>query len=299
MQDKLVQFRLVIIALLGVFGIAVAAVPAISTGQLAALFGSGTSGSHGQYLTVAFMDIGQGDAIYIETPDGVQVLIDGGPDSAVLRTLPPLMPFLDRSIDVVLATHPDKDHIGGLVDVLERYKVGEIIMTENENDTGVSSAFIDRVQHEGAELLFARAGQVLQLGASTTLTIYSPAADPSALESNASSIVAQLKYGDSEFMLTGDAPIGIEEYLVKTYGTALSSDVLKLGHHGSKTSSSAEFLAAVHPEYAVVSAGKDNRYGHPTTEALGRATAEGSKILSTIDSGTIIFKSDGQRMWTE
>lgn len=251
-------------------------------------------------LTVAFLDVGQGDAIYIETPDGVQALIDGGPDSSVLRELPRVMPWFDRSLDVVVATHPDKDHIAGLVDVLARYEVATIVRTENESDTAVSSAFILVAAEEaGATTHFARAGDVLALGASTTLTLFSPASNPAEWESNNSSIVARLTYGEADFLLTGDAGVGIEEYLVATYGTVLESEVLKLGHHGSDTSTSPLFLHMVSPLYAVVLAGADNRYGHPHRAVVERVVAAGSQLVSTADSGTIVFKSDGVQVWRE
>jgi competence protein ComEC len=250
-------------------------------------------------LTVAFLDVGQGDSIYIETPDGVQLLIDGGPDNSVLRQLGRVMPFWDRSIDVVLATHSDKDHVGGLVDVLERYEVKNLVMTENVNDTAVADVFNYLAGEEGSNITYARAGQQFQLGASTTLIVYSPASDPTSWESNAASIVAQLVYGEVAIMLTGDASIGIEDYLADNYGELLRSQVLKLGHHGSKTSSGAKFLASVQPEYSIVSAGRDNRYGHPHAEVLERVEAVGSKILNTAEEGTIIFKSDGGRVWVE
>jgi competence protein ComEC len=131
------------------------------------------------------------------------------------------------------------------------------------------------------------------------LQIFSPAADPTALESNTSSIVARLSYGEIDFMLTGDAPSSIEEYLVKTYGERLESEVLKLGHHGSKTSTAENFLLKVSPLYAVVSAGRDNRYGHPNSEVIARVEAFGSEILSTATLGTIVFKTDGERVWVE
>ena len=249
------------------------------------------------YLTVTFLNIGQGDAILIETPDGVQFLIDGGPDTKVLGELAAALPWFDRTLDMVLGTHPDKDHIGGLVDVLKQYKVHTIITTENTGETMTASNFRKALTQEGAEVVMARAGQLYQLGASTTLAIFSPASDPSMLESNTASIVAQLRYGDIEFMLTGDAPSSIERYLVATYGDQLHSEVLKLGHHGSKNSSSDEFLAAVNPRYAVVSAGKNNTYGHPSLEAVARVTDHNIPLVSTIDEGRITFASDGKTVW--
>ncbi|MEZ4194802.1 MAG: ComEC/Rec2 family competence protein [Candidatus Paceibacterota bacterium] len=289
------RFRLFTLGGLGIFILTVFVTPYFSEGQLASL---GNSSSEG-LLTVAFLDVGQGDAIFVETPDGVQLLIDGGPDAGVLREVSKVMPFWDRKIDVVLATHPDKDHIGGLVDILGRYQVSEIIRTENESDTAVSSAFAFMESDEGARTYLAKAGDVISLGASTTLMILSPSSDTSNWESNTSSIVVQLKYGDIEFMLTGDAPLGIEEYLVKTYGETLESEVLKLGHHGSKTSTADSFLEMVAPAYAVVSAGKDNRYGHPHQEVIDRVKNFGSTIMNTATDGNIIFKSDGTEVWLE
>ena len=251
------------------------------------------------YLTVAFLDVGQGDAIYIETPDGVQLLIDGGPDSSVLRELSSQLPHFDRTIDIVLATHSDKDHIGGLVDVLNRYEVGSIITTNNKNDTSIAETFSELVQLEGADLYTAQAGQQYQLGASTTLFILSPLGDPANWESNSASIVALLQYGDTSFMLTGDAGVNTEEYLVSSYGEYLQSDVLKLGHHGSKTSSGDDFLDTVRPEVAVVSAGIDNSYGHPHPSVVTSLEERDIKILDTSKQGTIVFKSDGTKLLLE
>ena len=249
------------------------------------------------YLTVTFLNIGQGDSILIETPDGVQALIDGGADTAILRELPAALPWFDRTLDLVLGTHSDKDHIGGLVDVLKRYTISTVVTTENTGETTTASAYHKALTVEGAEVHMARAGQVYQLGASTTLAVFSPAGDPSMLETNTASIVTQLRYGAIEFMLTGDAPIGIEQYLVTAYGAQLESEVLKLGHHGSKTSTSDEFFEAVSPQYAVVSAGKGNRYGHPAPEVVARIAAHDIPLLSTIDSGRITFATDGVTVW--
>ena len=250
-------------------------------------------------LTVVFLDVGQGDAIYIETPDGVQLLIDGGPDGSVVRALPKFMSLFDRKIDVVLATHSDKDHIGGLTDVLERYVVENIVRTKNTNDTSVAGVFATLESEENAAIQYAAAGQEFLLGASTTLSILFPASNPEGWESNSASIVAQLNYGEISFMLTGDAPVGIEEYLAESYGPLLESEVLKLGHHGSRTSTADSFLAAVDPIYAVVSAGKNNSYGHPHESVLAKVQAQGVDILSTASAGTVVFKSDGEKVWVE
>jgi competence protein ComEC len=250
--------------------------------------------STGTELTVTFLDVGQGDAILIETPDGVQALIDGGPNSTVLRVLSAEMPRFDRTLDLVLGTHPDLDHIGGLIDVLRRYEVASIITTENTGETIAAKTYHDALLQEEATITMARTGQVYQLGASTTLTILAPMRDPSMLESNAASIVALLRYGSTTFFLGGDAPAGVEDYVARTFGNQIESAVLKLGHHGSKTSTSPEFLAVVNPQYAVVSAGKNNRYGHPHPSVIETVKAAGVQIVSTAEEGSITFVSDGQ-----
>jgi competence protein ComEC len=295
MSDGLMRFRMLVLGVGFIVTALLAVLPYLEGGLPAELL----SATREPYLTVAFLDVGQGDAIYIETPDGVQLLIDGGPDGTVLRELPLVMPWWDRRIDMILATHPDKDHIGGLVDVLTRYEVGKIIRTENESDTAVASAFSFMSAEEvGAITHLARAGDMIQLGASTTLTVYSPASDPTTWESNNASIVTKLTYGEIDFMLTGDASVGTEEWMVDEYGGLLASEVLKLGHHGSRTSTADNFLDTVHPTYAIVSAGADNRYGHPHEEVMAKVQARNIQLLDTL-GGAVVFRSDGERVWLE
>jgi competence protein ComEC len=252
-------------------------------------------------LKVSFLDVGQGDATFIESPTGTQVLIDGGRDRSALRRLPEAMSIFDRSIDVALATHPDADHIGGLVDVLKRYDIATIIMTENVSDSPVYEAFMNAVEHEGANVILARRGQVIDLGrgeaGSTTLAILFPDRDVTKVESNTSSIVAKLSYGDADVLLTGDSPQAIEEYLVSLNGTALQSEILKVGHHGSRTSTAATFVAAVRPTLGIISAGKDNDYGHPHKEVLDTLASYGVETKNTADVGSISLESDGRSIW--
>lgn len=254
-----------------------------------------TDGSE-RTLTVAFFDVGQGDATFIESPTGVQVLIDGGPDASVLRALSTEMGFFDRTIDVVIATHADSDHVGGLPDVFERYAVATVVLTENTGESTTADEFRTRAHEEGAALHLARSGTVYDLGGGALLTILFPDRDVALLESNASSIIARLEYGETEFLFTGDAPAAVEEYLVSVHGSALQSDVLKVGHHGSKTSTSELFLEAVAPTYAVISAGKDNRYGHPHADVLKTIADAGAQSLGTYEEGTLTFKSDGKNI---
>lgn len=252
------------------------------------------------YLQIHFLDVGQGDAVLIHTPDDVQLLVDGGLDRRVLNRLGEVLSPLDRQIDMIIGTHPHADHIGGLVDVLHRFTVDHILITENRLPTEVSDRFFAAVEREaaaGAQVYNARAGQVFRLGASTTVHVRSPRYDATDMDADASSVVVQVRYGDTAVMLTGDAPIAIEDYLVEQYGSGLASDILKLGHHGSRTSSGPLFLDAVSPEYGVTSAGRDSRHGHPHEEVVERVLARGITHVTTQTAGTITFKSDGTSVW--
>jgi competence protein ComEC len=252
-----------------------------------------------QYLQVHFLDVGQGDAAFIETPSGVQVLIDGGKDGSVLQELAKVMDFSDKTIDMVVGTHPDKDHIGGLVDVLEQYEVGMILTTENKGETATAEMYNSLKEAEGATIVNARRGQEFALDASTTLRVIFPDSDPAEMETNTSSIVLQLIYGGSEFLFMGDSPKNIEEYLTLIEGEHLQSDVLKVGHHGSRTSTSELFLDEVEPQFAVISAGKENSYGHPHVEVTDMLFNFRVEMLETSLEGTITFLSDGIQLWKQ
>jgi len=247
-------------------------------------------------LTVAFLDVGQGDATFIQSPSGRQVLIDGGSGRAVLRELGRVMPFYDRSIDIILATHPDRDHIGGLPEVLERFKVERVIEPGLASDTGVYKAFTESTSSEGASHVLARRGQVIDLGSGAYLRILFPDRDVTGFESNTASVITQLVYGDTEFILTGDAPRTIEQYVALLEKKFLESDVLKIGHHGSRTSSATVFVGWVDPEYGIISAGCGNRYGHPHQEVLDTFAKFEIETFSTCDEGTIVFTSDGNTL---
>ena len=283
MTERLARARLMILFILFLF-----------SGTVFLLQSLSYSGENKNELIVSFLNVGQGDSIYIETPSGKQVLIDGGKDSSVLRELPKFMSITDRSLDLVIGTHPDQDHVGGLVDVLERYEVESILLTENTGESNAAKKYLESVSDEGANIFYARYGQVWQLDASTTLKVLWPEKDPSDLENNASSIVVLLSYGEIDFLLTGDLPKRIEEYLVIREGEYLESEVLKVGHHGSRTSTSDLFLETVNPDYAVLSYAKDNSYGHPHVEVTDLLFNSGIEVLSTAESGNITFSTDGQ-----
>jgi competence protein ComEC len=287
MSDTVVRMRLMSLLVLACVTASIWLLPYAQT----------TSAVTSPYLQVHFLDVGQGDAIFIQTPSGAQALIDGGRDASVLRELSTVMGFFDKDIDVVVGTHPDSDHIGGLIDVLKRYKVGTILKTENKGDTSTAELYAKLSAQEGAEVFNVRRGQTFRLDASTTLSILFPDSDPTEMESNTSSIVLQLKYGSSTFLFTGDSPKNIEEYLVLVEGEYLQSDVLKVGHHGSRTSTSELFLDEVQPQFAIISAGKDNSYGHPHVEVTDLLFNKRVQTFSTAEEGTITFVSDGAEVW--
>ena len=247
-------------------------------------------------LMVAFLDVGQGDAILIETSTGRQILIDGGPNKKVLQELSKIMPFYDRSIDVVIVTHPDGDHIGGLPEVLKRYNVDLVIESGVESDTAVSKAFENLIEEKNIKKVLARRGMRLVLGNNAYMLVLFPIGDVAGWDTNDASIVAKLVYGKTSYLFTGDSPQKIENYLVFVEKENLDVDVLKAGHHGSKTSSSESFVGYASPEYAIISAGKNNRYGHPHKEVLDILGKFGAKILRTDESGTIKIKSDGENI---
>ena len=251
-------------------------------------------------LSVYFLDIGQGDAIFIDSPTHGRALIDGGPNRKVLSELGKILPFADKRIDVVIETHPDKDHIGGLPEVVSRYRVGIFIEPGVESENTIDDELKKRLGEKNIPKLLARRGMVINFGDGVKLQILFPlpSQDVSNWETNRASIVARIVYGDKSFLLTGDSSIQIENVLVNlTAGRqVLNSDVLKAGHHGSRTSTSLEYAQAVSPEYTVISAGKDNTYGHPHKEVLDILKQVGAQIVSTIDSGTIKFETNGKTL---
>lgn len=255
-------------------------------------------------LHVYFLDVGQGDAIYIVTPGGKQILVDGGPEfGGAARELAARLPPWDRSLDLVAASHLDVDHSRGLLRVLDGYKTGAIVAGLPDPDSHLYPQWQKAVEQGNHSLLHLSAGQEMAPDEGVSLTVLYPPAVPlrgPAWNSNNNSLVLRLFYGEVSFLLTGDIEEEAERYLART-AADLESDVLKAGHHGSRSSTTAAFLRAVKPQWAVISAGAENQYGHPHADVVERledAVGKGN-VFSTAAQGTVHFSTDGLRVWVE
>lgn len=249
-------------------------------------------------LRVYFFDVGQGDAIFIDSPNGNQVLIDGGPDASVLAKLGEAMPFWDRSIDLIILTHPHADHLDGLLEVLKRYDVQTVIETGVNHSIPEYAEWQQLLKEKNVKVVIAQKGQRIKLSDLAYLDILAPFKDfegQSPKNIHDSMIVSELFYGSTTALLMGDAERPLEYQLISE-GINLKADILKAGHHGSKTSSLETFLKAVSPRYAVISVGKKNRYGHPYQEVLDRLSAIGARIFRTDLNGDILMASDGREI---
>jgi competence protein ComEC len=259
--------------------------------------------SQKQELTVNFLDVGQGDAILI-SEGSKQVLIDGGPNGQVLlEKLGKYIPFWDRNIEVVIATHPDQDHIDGLIDAMKTYNIGEVIDNSEDSDSQVYKKYLETISEKNISRLKGKLGMNIKISNDAKLEILNPGdtLDNNQKDTNADSIIAKLTYGENNFLFTGDFPIEKESELI-SLGTGSGSKspigllepvaglrVLKVAHHGSKYATGDEFLEKVAPKDAVISVGKNNRYGHPAQETLDRLNAKGIRILRTDERGDVRY----------
>ena len=254
------------------------------------------------FLEVNFFDVGQGDAIFIVTPKNHQILIDGGPNSTILEKLAKEMPFWDRSLDLIILSHPEADHLSGLIEVLKRYRVDNILWTGVVRNTSQYKEWLKLVEAKATNVFIAKEGQRLKAG-SLVLDILHPFENLAGKElenSNDTSIVNRLVFGQNSFLFTGDITKSVEKELITRSDSfklaTLDSDILKVAHHGSKTSLAEEFIEKVSPEIAVIQVGKDNRYGHPHQEVLETLERYGITILRTDRDGDIKIVSDGGKI---
>ncbi|HEY4505143.1 MAG TPA: MBL fold metallo-hydrolase [Candidatus Paceibacterota bacterium] len=245
-------------------------------------------------LTFAVLDIGQGDSIFIESPTGTQVLVDGGPDKNLMKKISDFLPFYDRHIDMIVVTNPDLDHYSGFIPLLDKYSVDVVLEPGTTNKYEAYGLLEREIVDRKIPKVLARRGQVVDLGGGAYLQILFPDRDISGLSPNDGSIVMKLVYGDTSVILQGDSTANMEHYLVGQDGVKLKSSILKVGHHGSRTSTTAEYVSAVNPEWAVISSGANNSYGHPHKETLDTLGSMKIPTYDTCNNGDLIFQSDGK-----
>lgn len=244
-------------------------------------------------LKFVVLNIGQGDALYIESPTGTQVLVDGGPDKSLMKEISNILPWYDRHIDMLVVTNPDKDHYEGFIPLMNKYSVDVVLEPGTTNKYAEYGVLEKEIADKKIPEIIARRGQRIDLGGGAYLQILFPDRDVSGLSSNDGSIVMKLVYGDTSVMLQGDSTAAIEHYLSGMDGTNLHSTILKAGHHGSRTSSIEEYVALIDPKWTVISSGIDNSYGHPHKETLDTMQKLHIFTLDTCNNGDIIFESDG------
>ena len=260
-----------------------------------------------QKLRVSFLDVGQGDAILIQTPSGKNMLVDGGASDIVLSQLASEMNYFTHDIDVMVATHPDADHVTGLIPVLEKYNVKSIVISKAKSDTGIFDDLNKKIENENADVHIAESGDVIDFHDGVIAKILYPKNNyvENKNDTNDASVSMEIIYGDETFLLTGDLPSTREGELINNGlqksargGSASGGNitVYKAGHHGSKTSSGEQLLTYIRPEYAIVSAGENNKYGHPNIETIERLQKYAKEIISTINRGSISFVTDGRIM---
>ncbi len=254
-------------------------------------------------MEVVFLDIGQGDATLIKTPSSRVILIDSGPGE-ILKSLEKELPFYTNHIDMIVATHPDKDHIGGFREIFGKYKVGLIYNPDTyfNKDTFVTKVYNNAREKEiysGARELTLSRGDVIDFGDGVYIAVLFPEKNLRFKESNNSSLILKIIYGSTSFLLTGDAPQGVERVLSYVDKDKLKSEVLKLGHHGSKYSTWRGFLKVVNPDWAVISAGSNNKYKHPHKEVIDLLDELNVKYVATSKMGNIHFFSNGKDVYIE
>ena len=240
-------------------------------------------------LEVIFFDIGQGDAILIKTPDNQQILIDGGPDDQILVKLGKYMPLFDKSLDLVILSHPHADHIAGLVSVLDNYQVDQVFYTGVDYTNPDYTAWLETLDQNRITTTVTKAGDVINLGPNLqlmTLFPFTALTGQSVEDLNSSSIVSRLVYEEYSFLFTGDLLAEQERELLAAK-VDLSADVLKVSHHGSKYSSVPDFLEAVQADYAVIQVGADNKFGHPNLFTIKNLEEQNMSILRNDKLGDI------------
>jgi len=264
-------------------------------------------------LHIIFCDVGQGDAAYIRLPDGRDMLVDGGPNERVLECLGNHMPFWDRSLDLVLLTHPQKDHLQGMLSVLERYQIGYLIRSNVSNTSAMYTQLTSIIKKRNIHERFVTSGELITAGAVRVSVLWptkeqiADMGSPTVIQGasvlggdsddiNNGSLVFRLRFGSFDAIFPGDADMHVESKYVGTVLADSTIELLKVPHHGSKYSMTEEYINKLKPEISIISVGK-NMYGHPAKETLTMLANNMSRVLRTDQKGDIEVVSDGVR-WT-
>ena len=245
-------------------------------------------------LHLKVYDVGQGDAIFIRSAGGFRILVDGGPSNQVVEYLGDDLPFYSKSIDLVILTHPQADHLTGLVEVVERYNIKTLWISDAKNETRVFSKWQAVLQEADIDPVIVNQGDKLVLPDSTEIRVLSPRKEMEDKDVNAASVVVLVSYGDFNALLTGDADRQVQPYT----GNEDQVEVFKVPHHGAKESINQNFAATLSPEVSVISVGAKNKYGHPNQNVINFLENLGSKVYRTDKNGTIEIVSDGKSWYT-
>lgn len=244
-------------------------------------------------LTLVVCDVGQGDAILLRTTSGFEVLIDGGPaDARVTQCLGKYLPPWDKSLELVVATHPDIDHIGGLVEVARRYDIGQFLNNGQTASTAVYGALMTELKSHRVKIKSVAAGEVIKNN-DLAITFLWPPSSVTTTTTNGASVVMRVLYQQASVMLTGDMDFSVEQQLLKQ-PQLLKSDLLKVSHHGSRSATSPSWLQAVQSMAALISVGQNNRYGHPHYEVINRLLKAGVKVFRTDRQGDLVWQTFGE-----
>ena len=248
----------------------------------------------GETLNVHFIDVGQGDCSFIELPNGENMLIDAGEKTEAEKVIGYIKQLGAEKIDYLVGTHPHSDHIGGLAKVINEFEIGKMYMPKASNSTRTFENLLDAIEENNVDVYTARAGVLIYEDEKIKIQIIAPVS--SGYESlNNYSAVIKIDYAQTSFLFMGDA----EQLSENEIEADVDCDVLKVGHHGSYTSSSKQFLRRARPELSIISVGKDNDYGHPSKSVLDRLGGIGTEILRTDKSGDIVIQSDGTNIFVK
>lgn len=253
--------------------------------------GTDNNSTDGKEMKVHFLDVGQGDSIFIELPDDKTMLIDASEREYADKITTYIYSCGYNSLDYVVATHPHSDHIGGMADVIGSFSVGNVILSPATHTTKTYTNMLTAIDQSGAKVTLGTVGTEIFSGGDLSAVVIAPVTEDYS-DLNNSSVMIMLTYGEKKFLFTGDA----EEEEERTVTADVKCDVLKVGHHGSSTSTSRAFLTAASPEYAVISCGMGNSYGHPHTETIDKLKKAGINIYRTDLQGDIVMTCDGKNI---